>query len=295
MDEHMAEQIRDFVQVYCTPISLVLPDETGALRGTASLLELNGCPYLLTCDHIARERSMGSLAIGLGRTDKAARLINPILTGDSDNDIAVSRLPEGLIDGSGKKLLPSTTLANSFSVGTDALLMIHGFPGFLDVPNLATRFYDEHQVLRVQPFAVVASEGHLPSIADARLHFAVPFTREQMLTVTRGHGQITPHGLSGAPVWDTGVTAAGSSSWSPDHMRFVGMAIEWVEAASVVICLRIEIIRRFLLRALQLEAAYFRWCDRGRPVNDEWADWFWAESTVQLDASSKAEGGRGVH
>ncbi|MBL0158845.1 MAG: DUF2934 domain-containing protein [Bryobacterales bacterium] len=33
---------------------------------------------------------------------------------------------------------------------------------------------------------------------------------------------------------------------------------------------------------LRHKAAYFRWCDRGRPEGDSLADWLWAEEAIPI-------------
>lgn len=282
MDSSRFQAIIDHVARFTVPIGLECHDGARELRGTGTIVTLRDKPYLLTCDHVARERLNGSLAIGMGRFTDAKCAINPIQTGDSVNDIAMTRLAPNTLDAANKRALPRDRMARTFSPLPQHLLLVHGFPGFRDVPHLRAQYYDEHNLLRVKPLSIVGPMATLPTGFDDRVRFAIPFHPDQLMIHTGGLGGITPDGLSGSGVWQIGTAdAAGPAPWPPLSARLIGMAIEWVERAAVLICLRVEVVRRFLLLSIRQEAAYFKWLERGQPASDSWFDWFWAESSIR--------------
>lgn len=271
----------DHIASFTTPVGFESFDGARELRGTGTLLSLRSQVYLLTCDHVARERLNGSLAIGMGRDTDAKCAINPVATGDTVNDVAVTRLDPNSLEAASKNALPSYRIATELPPLTDRLLLAHGFPGFLDVPHLRARFYDEHNLLRVKPLSVLGPATSLPTGTDHQTRFAIPFHPEQLMIHTAGLGGITPRGMSGSGVWEIGtITSTGETLLAPEKARLVGMIIEWIESAAVLLCLRAEAIVRFLLLSLRQETAYFRWLERGCPSNDAWSDWYWAESEI---------------
>lgn len=87
--------------------------------------------------------------------------------------------------------------------------------------------------------------------------------------------------MSGSAVWDTGFVAKQGHGWQPEDSRIVGLVRAWDQASHALICVKIEIVRQFLVLALRKEAAYFRWLARSRPAEDDWADWFWAVNLIR--------------
>jgi hypothetical protein len=85
--------------------------------------------------------------------------------------------------------------------------------------------------------------------------------------------------MSGSLIWKTNQVEAGSR-WSPEMATVVGLAHRFDEKKQCLIATRIEYVKGLLLTMVRSDYAYFRWIDRGRPMGDDWADWFAAESEV---------------
>src|SRR5262245_46770771 len=103
------------------PIALIKGEREGEHLGTGTVVQLRSKPYLLTCDHIVRERTRGSLAIGLGSGKSPIGVTNPIQTGDSKNDVALSRLNVESLEGGSIIPLQSSRLSIASKIGSDDL------------------------------------------------------------------------------------------------------------------------------------------------------------------------------
>jgi len=267
---------------YITPICVVLSHECGELLGTGTFLRLNGTPYILTNEHVARVRLTHSLSHFGGDEQRSVyRIVHPFFCITDPTDAAITRLDEQVAKRIARDVFPSVRFEPSYAPAHGEILFIHGYPGV----NSRFSALAAGVLTRTLPFAT--PEVPLPPIPDKydpAIHFALGYPMN--LTLTNALGQPVqlpdPHGLSGTLVWDTKFVAkaAASAQWCPQHSRACGLVFAWEAAYHCLVCTRVEYVRSFMLQALRQEAAYFHWADRGRPQGDDLTDWFHAEVTV---------------
>jgi len=262
------------------PIGIVVGDDNLQHLASGTLFVLCGQPYLVTCHHVAIERLKGTLAMSLGHGAPTIGLINPFQTGDMVNDVAITRLGKDWLEGGTRKLLSAHQLAEGFNPPLGEVFFVYGYPAFLEAPDLRAHYDRASGRWRSVPAAITRPLWKLPPGYDPRIYFALKYSAYEMLSVTQGKGIATPYGLSGSAVWQTNISVVGEEEWSAECARIVGIAVAWERDHSAMICMKVDIVRQFLLRALRQEAAYFRWANRGSPRHDDWSDWFWAEGAI---------------
>lgn len=120
-----------------------------------------------------------------------------------------------------------------------------------------------------------------PSWLDPQLHLAVDYRFNDQHDL-RGRPAVPPdpHGLSGSLLWKAN-RATRVDSWSPGHATVHGLITRWVPGNNCLVATKLDVLRDLVLQFLRHEAAYFNWEHRGRPSNDDLADWLWAEHTFE--------------
>lgn len=289
IDAAQATKVQDdmikLARAHSVPIAGVREDRQGKHLGSGTVVNLRGRPYLLTCDHIARDaKQIGSVVMGLGNLVSPITVISPIQPGDDTYDVAVARLEVNWLLGGNIQPLPASRLAENSICDKDEPLFVYGFPTFKEAPLLTANFGRDAGRWTSTPAIILRRQFNITPFCNERMHFTIHYSAKEFKANQKVSGELTPYGFSGSAVWSTGVTRLGAANWSPDSPHVIGMAIQWHECHEAFVCLRIEVIRQFLMWALTKEAAYFRWVERGSPSDDSWADWFAAESvTKQLD------------
>lgn len=251
---------------------VVDPKSFGIMRGTSTIIELRGVPYLLTAAHVPL--SFDAASFGGYRSRNGAEpfpLPNKVFMIRPPVDVALIPLQPELVATSEVSPLRIEDLAAATPrLGGDALF-IHGLPGE------RSRFSTFGPGLVSETFPYVTVEGTSQySWFDERLHFAVEYPGEgNEDEFGRSVRVPDPHGLSGAAVWKTNRKERGEA-WTPADAQVVGLIHNWDPTAQSLVGTRIEWIREFMLRVLRERDAHARWEARGSPVGDDWTDWFCA-------------------
>ena len=239
---------------FCTPLVEVLSDGTGRHRGSGTFVTLADKLCVLTCDHVIYDKQQPALAVSRGPATPASAHTEKYCGGGDVLDVGIIRLAPGCLDEGTKQALPQARIAERFSPTDGELLFIYGFPGFKDIPNFEATFSTLLDSQRVSRMAVLRPVIELPPGFDPEWYFAMHYSHKEMIQVVgEGYADATPHGMSGAAVWDSQMVSQGVDKWKPADARLVGMQFKWIKEREAMVCLKIEIIRQFISRALQLD------------------------------------------
>lgn len=281
-------QMKDFTAPAIKMICGATSFDTGELIGSGTVVELRGQPYLLTAQHVAAEmfatddvtggrKYPEGLCHSAGDGEHMANIIAPWTVIRGVTDLAVTRLDPDLVCESGIVPLRPDRFSSHSRDLTDDVYFVHGWPG---ERSRFTAFAGRGVTAKSLPYGGWLADGTTWPHFDPAAHIAITYPATDLID-ERGRVAtfVRPGGLSGSLLWKTNRVGAGAG-WSPSDARVVGLVTRWDQDGQVLLATRIEHLRGFLLYALQLEFAYFRWHDRGRPPGDDWSDWFTAERAV---------------
>jgi hypothetical protein len=272
--QEACEYMRYATLPFITPISYSADHDYGEMLGSATIVELHGARYLLTCEHVARRMTHYRLAHFTRNDEPAAAVINPFQCEVYPVDLALARIDDVVFADMDKQALPAIRLSPSFDVAKGEIVFIHGYPGERG------RFSALSGGLRATTFPYAACLCDLPPGYEPDKHFAVSFPD----TLSRYNGneciRPNPEGLSGSAVWNTKYVECATELWAPSASTVIGVLFGYDENYQCLVGTRIETVRMFLLNALRHEAAYFRWHENRSPPDTELADWSWACSTI---------------
>jgi len=281
MSEHTAPFISAINRVISDEWNSTADDPSARALGTGSFVELRGKPYLITNEHVAMERRRVSLAHALRQGDdpdnRAFRIINPFQVIGAPTDAAISRIEDDVWEQGQKMAIPAVRIACAHEPVPGERLFVQGFPGEF---TRATSFLPGNVA---RPVAFLTEEIELPERLDAEFYFALHYSPEWARTAGNVSVNLPlPSGFSGSFVWDTKYVRVRGRNWTPRDAVVTGLLRAWPqgEHANRLLGVRIEVVRAFLMRALRLEAAYFRSLNRQKHSGDALSDWLWAERTI---------------
>ncbi|XHC26751.1 MAG: DUF2934 domain-containing protein [Phycisphaerales bacterium] len=274
----VCQAMAQHTQPFTAAIHRVVSHEYGEPCGTGSYLRLLGNVYLLTNDHVARYVQQGGLSHQPRQDDYAHRIIHPFLSMPEPVDSAISRVDDESWNLATKSAIPASRIAPSHSTAQHELLFLQGYPG----ERSRWSALANGPISRSVPY--LTQEATLPAGLDPRLYFALLYSPEHAKAVdNKGSHLPLPPGFSGTLVWNTNYVKCQGQDWQPDQSEATGLVALWGQNqySDMIIAVRIEVVRMFLLQALRQEAAYFRWHDQGRPEGSAEADWYWATQQIQ--------------
>lgn len=249
---------------------------------TGCYVELQGRPYILTNEHVAKKRLQYGLAHALRHASdpngKAFRVINPFQSVAFPVDAAISRIEEEVWVQGQRHAIRSSRIAHRHAPAHGERLFLHGYPGAL---THSSSFVGGMHATSV-PF--LTEECELPPGFAPNTFFALHYSPER--ATAAGHRSFTlpvPGGFSGTPVWNTHYVSMLGQDWAAEQALVTGLACAWPqgEYADRLLVVRIEVVREFLIHALRREAAYFHWLQRGQQGGDDWHDWYRAVDEIQ--------------
>jgi hypothetical protein len=274
----VVEAMAEHVKVVLTPISEVESDDSGLAWGSGTYLKLRGKAYLLTNEHVAAKMADAPIAHLPRPDDSYVRVTNPMQALEYPVDAALSRIDDVLWHGATQRALPSRRLAERFSPVDYEYLFIAGFPGKSSPVNRRRSYFG---VLHVPGRPYLTQQAPLPDGYDPSAHFAIHYPQEAN-RAGGGRAELSdPSGMSGSLIWDTRFIATRGRHWSPEGAVVCGIVHRWEPDVECLVGTRVEVVSEFLLKALRLEAAYFRSLDRMCSSEDALANWLWAERTVE--------------
>jgi hypothetical protein len=275
----VTDGMREHAFPYIAAISREVSPTEGEHVGSGLYLALRKAVYLLTNEHVARSIKVHPLGHQLAANEYAVRVSNAVQVARSPYDLAVTRIdPQTWSDAKNQRLaLPIERVALKHEPVDEEFLFTMGYSDERSYfsPTLETLFS------RGTPYLTQASKAPPAWLSD--MCFAMPYAPDLARSMDpKGRGLPNPHGLSGAPVWDTNFRRCNLEPrpWKAEYAQVTGVVFSWDPSTAHVIAIRVEYVREFLLFALRVEAAYFRWIDRGRPYGDDLTDWVWAEGAI---------------
>ena len=282
---HVTTEMTRFVRPYITPVYEMESSDVGLAWGSGTYITVGAATYLLTNEHVAEKMITKLIAHLPLEGGVAVRVTNPMHAVCWPVDAAMSRVQGTAFDGTPIQGLPVQKLDQSFSPADYELFSTCGYPGysspkFATQPNRRTSYFGS---LNTPDQPYVSQQVPLPNRPDCRpeFHFAISYPNEGAMASTGGYVD-TPdaHGMSGSLVWNTSFVASGGRGWKTDHASVCGIVWGWDPDAQCLVCTKVEFLREAILSCLRHEAAYFKWCDRGRPEDDALTDWLWAEKAI---------------
>jgi hypothetical protein len=276
---YVANQMANHVNDYIASISLEVSSNEGKLLGSGIYLQLCGQPYLITNEHVAREGQNGNLGHSLTRGDYIHRINNPFQCIKEPIDTAITRIDKDHFVKGEQKAVPSFRVKTKFEPAQHDLLFILGFPGEKSRMSALAQGLISGAVPYLTQEAPLSEDNNF----DSKYYFAIhyPYDTPLLTTENKRETLFDAHGFSGTAVWDTGYVETQGQNWKPENATIVGLIRGWDQKNHVLIAVKIEFIREFIIYALRQEAAYFNWRGRGQPCSDDWADWFWAEENIK--------------
>jgi trypsin-like peptidase len=244
--KHISQSMTERVAPYLASISLKTPEGKVFLLGSGIYLELNGAPYLLTCEHIARNQGRNMSRLGHVLEDGANYLAfpHPFAGRLAPEDLAITQVHLEYWKSGTRLSLPIDQVALSHQPAENELLFMCGYPGERSYFSP----FDSNLVAKVIPYS--APQVALP--ADRRFtdefHFAIPYSTELAESLSVNQSPLPKAGgFSGAPVWDTRFVAGGcTTNWSAVNARLTGIAFWWDQKDGRLVCTRAEKVRQFI-------------------------------------------------
>jgi hypothetical protein len=273
---NVVEKMTQAVWPTITPITRSTAENEGELIGTGTYLRLLTRPYLLTNEHVARFQSVSGLAHLPSQGGDYYRITTHFQAISSPLDVAVASIDESILEAGDRQCVPPEYIADNFRSSQYELFFVLGFPGE------RSRMSGFAGGLLTRGVPYLTQEAPLPASYEHSTSFALHYPFDKPLTTSDGKSSVLPdpHGLSGSPVWATGLPVITGNTSNPGQPKIVGVIRLWDLNDHVLVGTRIEFVREFLLHALRREFAYFSWLDRGMPLGDDWTDWFSAEAFI---------------
>jgi hypothetical protein len=267
----VAKAMAQYTFPFMSGIYGVESEDRGALLGSGTVLDLYGQPYLLTAAHVVEQgRKFQKIAHSKGDAAHPSLVQHPWQCVGFPSDLAMSRLDQQGIAGHRIRPLPAALIGKDASNLDGDILFVHGWPGKRSVPVFEIA---QGIASKTLPYATVVGVSKAGWF-DPQIHFAVDYRFEGQIG-EHGREEVPPppDGLSGSAVWRTNWLGR-CHQWRPQDAQIVGVAFGWDQSGSSLVVTRVEAVRRFINYCLRQEAAYFHWRNRGRPLGDDWNDWF---------------------
>jgi hypothetical protein len=281
----MGEYVRQFI----SPISEILSPVEGSAWGSGTYLRLRGRVYLLTNEHVARKLDEAGLAHLPREGVEYVRVNNPMQAEAYPVDAAVAWIDDKHFAAATKQALAADRVQRTDERVRGELLLVCGFPGFSTPrfwPDIAKkRRGTVFDLLHTPAVPYLTQEAPVdppgPDEYDPEYHFALHYpTQPVERTEGRPAELPDPHGISGSLVWNTNYMASAGAGWNPDLATVCGLVWSVNDVRNILVATRIQHVRRFLIRAFRLEAAYFRSLRRDMFPGDALSDWLWAEREI---------------
>ena len=226
------EQMRRFVEPFTTPISKVISQYEGEHLATGTYCEWAGRRFLVTNEHVAKERLTHPLAPKFFGSDQYFRLRRPFVSSAAPVDIAVARVDdsEWAAFPHQARAVPESHFATAHRTSEGELLFIAGYSGE------CARSAFNHLNTPGTPY--LAQQCDLPndSSCQPQFHFALAYNPSLATSADpRSRGLPSPLGLSGSLVWNTKrlENLKAGKLWSPRDAQVIGIVWGWFETCLV--------------------------------------------------------------
>lgn len=243
----LVARMRQFTDPFITYIAGDGGELGYRLVGSGVYVELGGGVFLLTVEHVSRERKTSEFDdlyyfIGSGR--KMENIHHTIYESLEPMDLAMFRVDTAPFDSSDLRPITLAQFADSSEIGPNELLFLNGFPR---KGSYATAFTGELSFqAESQPYGCFLGEACGEQF-NPRHNFAI--TYPMMVPIAREDGKVyslpMAEGISGSAVWRVNQTGRGEE-WSPDRARLIGIAYRQDLAKHSILVTRVEDVRQFI-------------------------------------------------
>ncbi|WP_210324448.1 hypothetical protein [Chelatococcus reniformis] len=255
----MTDTMREYTKGCVTPICSNINEREGALHGTGAYVSALGQTMLVTNDHNfdfrGRSCAPDDLAIMFAGSPLFYHVHNSLYAIGYPIDCALSRIaPEVWTQAGGDApagaAIAEAQLALAHDPVENELLFFEGYLG--EGQTLAYATLPDRMAAHVTQEAPVP-----PEYGDERFHFALQYWGDLDAEPSADQGLPAPKGFSGSLVWNTGYTEARSRGqlWTPQDAKVTGVVWGWSSSKACLIATRIEFIRSWLMRSLEVMQA----------------------------------------
>lgn len=253
----VATAMQAHVEPFVTPLSTVIRDEDdnpieGKLLGTGSYISTLGQIMLITNEHNLAKLETNSIGLQFRGNENVFKLHSPAYSCEYPFDIGFSlirsevwNLPE--LQPHSALAIPESRLATVHKTAENELLFFMGY-----ALNGSTFMYG---TLLSRGTAYMMREVDLPEgWCDSRYHFAIEYRPDLAEAIGRGADLPRPDGFSGSLVWNTRYIECTEKGvpWSPEYAEVTGIVWGWPTSTASLVATRIEHVRSFLLRTIEI-------------------------------------------
>ncbi len=250
------------LQPFVTPISGALGDGTAVHVGTGGYVEWGRERFLLTNEHVARERTKHSLARKCFDSPDYLHINNPWTVDTDRADLACSSVDDrwNAVRHSAMSF-PDQRFEEKHAPLPAEYLFVMGFSSEKAhfSPSFATLFTNGTSLLTQEYDDDIEAEETRRPVRhpdfDAQYHFAMPWVPGST-TPTDGRMSsipLDPHGMSGSLVFDTRIVEfqRRGETWTPGVVRLTGLLWGWDTTDRFLFATRIEHVAAFLAGAVR--------------------------------------------
>ncbi|QJI20408.1 MULTISPECIES: trypsin-like peptidase domain-containing protein [Pseudomonas] len=251
MSRIQLELMASYVEPFINAITLIERNDKntppGRHYGTGSFFSLKGRHYVLTCEHVAKGRRLGRLALTKFGASNAQKLVGDFGAAPLKIDAAALALhPDSWTSPPHQaKAAPLKLFDTSHHPVDEEVLYIYGFSGSDAIVSFGSHLKRGVGLFTHEcEFNEAIKEEE--SEADPQYHFCVDFNPEKSVLIDGDQSPLSaPDGMSGSLVWNTRfveVTQQGGD-WQPEDARITGMVWGHSSKVCALIATRIEHIR----------------------------------------------------
>lgn len=231
------KQMREYVAPFTTPISRVISHDEGEHLATGTYIERDGRRFLLTNEHVARDRISHRLAPKVFGSEQYFILKRPFVSAEAPVDVAVARIEHGewIRFPHSAQAVPETRFAAAHHLEPAELLFVAGYTG------ARARFLFGHLITPGTPYLGQVCDLPADAGCDPQRHFAFGYNPSLAISEDPSSpGLPTPPGLSGSLVWNTRRVQHlhAGLPWTPLDAVVTGVVWGWRETC--LIATRIE-------------------------------------------------------
>jgi Trypsin-like peptidase domain len=268
----VCDAMKDFTQPSISAIYGVISETEGTLIGSGTFLRIQGRIYLLTAAHVAdMENKYAILAHSSFSGGRPIPIKRCFRRREKPSDLAVVRVDEAAIAGTKIKPIPAEMLDEPSNIERE-VLFVHGYP--CEKSQWRILGGDGAVISESLPFWTSDGKTDWPDFDPAKFH-AIIYPNDGWVD---RYGKPIPrpvaYCLSGSVLWRTNRSTMSRAEWTPEKSRIIGVNIRWDEDGGALIATAIPAVRDLVLEAARNDEAYENWEKRGRPLWDDWKDWF---------------------
>ncbi|WP_426803951.1 hypothetical protein [Stenotrophomonas sp. SrG] len=253
LPQFLVDQMGDLVERFTTAItSIPVGDDRlppGDHHGTGWLIDIDGHPFICTCEHVANFQNEGVLGYSCYGSANGISVGKEFELHPLPLDFAIASLNSswGIISHQGV-CIPQSMIAAVHSPVEGEYLYFYGFPG-----SEAKALFEEHYIQGTGVFMheieFVQKTLEEEPRADPEMHICMSLSPVDAIPLTPGTRELPlPQGMSGSALWNTRyreVTDQGKK-WAPEDARLTGIVWGASQKTGVAVATPIEHFRHLM-------------------------------------------------